>query len=708
MTRPARASVNQRLPVPSSPVLRTVNSLPAPGPIDVAPARPPGDSEANPAGDACAASSSIEAAIARAMDHLAAIQRPDGSVAGETTWCIMITAQVVITSAVTGLPLAPERREAIQRYLEHQQNEDGGFPLYEGGPSTLFLTTLGHVALRLLGCGPDHSACVRTLRWLSGHNVATIPTWGKAWLAVAGLYEWDGLHPIPPEMWLLPKAAPVHPRRFYCHTRLIYLGFSYLYGVRFVGRLPGGLRDALRAELYGGRYDTVDFRLYRSEVAATDRYVPKDPALEGSYALLGAIEPRVSRSLRGRALAEALRRIRVEHRNSQFLGISPVNGLLFSVALCHGRGPNDEETQSSWAGVDHWAVEDGGGRRYAGAASNSWDTAFAAQALLTLPEPLGRRAAPVLARMHAYFQENQVDVELAELESTDRVPIRFGWCFGEGKHRWPVSDCTAEALSALTLMEHHGRVPGRFDAERLAGAVSFVLARQNADGGFSSYEPARGGRLLEHVNPSELFGSCMGEYSYLECTSSCVQGLAHVLGTHGAALPAELARDASRAIARGADYLSRCARPDGSFEAVWGVNFTYGAWFAVTGLRAAGRPSHDPVVRRAVEWLLAHQLEDGGWGEALSSAWTHEYTPTRESQVIMTAWAVLALVASGRRAEVADAVERGVQLLLARQRQDGTWPREEIAGVFFDTAGLHYELYRQVFPFWALAAASRG
>ncbi len=315
-------------------------------------------------------------------------------------------------------------------------------------------------------------------------------------------------------------------------------------------------------------------------------------------------------------------------------------------------------------------------------------------------------AAPLLERMHAFFAAQQVTAELDRPEETDRVPIRWGWCFGEALHRWPVSDCTAEALSALTQLEDAGGVPSgrRFDAERIAGAVRFVLARQNADGGFSSYEPARGGRLLEHVNPSEMFGNCMGEYSYLECTSSCIQGLAHTLTTHGALLPPDLAREASRAIRRGADYIAGCGSPDGAYEAVWGVNFTYGAWFAVSGLRAAGRPPSDPAVARAVEWLLTHRLPDGGWGEALSSCATHRYTPTDRSQVIMTAWAVLALVRSGRRdPAVADAVTAGAALLLERQLPNGAWPREAIAGVFFDTAGLHYERYRLTFPLWALA-----
>ncbi|KAH7515219.1 hypothetical protein FEM48_Zijuj10G0003800 [Ziziphus jujuba var. spinosa] len=49
----------------------------------------------------------------------------------------------------------------------------------------------------------------------------------------------------------------------------------------------------------------------------------------------------------------------------------------------------------------------------------------------------------------------------------------------------------------------------------------------------------------------------------------------------------------------------------------WGVCFTYGAWFALGGLTAAGKSyDNSPTIRRAVEFLLRKQNEDGGWGES--------------------------------------------------------------------------------------------
>ena len=54
---------------------------------------------------------------------------------------------------------------------------------------------------------------------------------------------------------------------------------------------------------------------------------------------------------------------------------------------------------------------------------------------------------------------------------------------------------------------------------RLEAAIRFILDRQNADGGFATYERRRGATWLERLNPSEMFGDCMTELSYIECTA---------------------------------------------------------------------------------------------------------------------------------------------------------------------------------------------
>lgn len=52
----------------------------------------------------------------------------------------------------------------------------------------------------------------------------------------------------------------------------------------------------------------------------------------------------------------------------------------------------------------------------------------------------------------------------------------------------------------------------------------------------------------------------------------------------------------------------------------WGVCFTYGTWFAMGGLTAAGKTYNNcQAIRNAVDFLLKSQRSDGGWGESYLS-----------------------------------------------------------------------------------------
>ena len=75
------------------------------------------------------------------------------------------------------------------------------------------------------------------------------------------------------------------------------------------------------------------------------------------------------------------------------------------------------------------------------------------------------------------------------------------------------------------------------------------------------------------------------------------------------------------------------------------------------------------------------------------------------SGVVNTAWALLALM-EARCADVG-AVRRGVAYLRAKQRDDGDWAQEGIAGVFNRACGISYTAYRNIFPIWALGRYAR-
>jgi lanosterol synthase len=390
-----------------------------------------------------------------------------------------------------------------------------------------------------------------------------------------------------------------------------------------------------------------------------------------------------------------------EQRTSRYQAISPVNGLLNTLALFDWQHP---ELERSVAGLESWRWEDGEeGLRFAGARSNAWDTAFALQAALEYP-PAAAEYGGTLRHAYGFLRDTQITEELEGGRKNGRDPALGGWCFSDGQHRWPVSDCTAEALCAI-LAAHE--VPGlvaeaeRIPNDRLKLAADFILSRQNRDGGFGTYERRRGGRFLEAVNPSEMFGQCMTESSYVECTASAVKALVRFRQHDGN----WRRKTIDRAVRRACRFLRSRQRPDGSYAGFWGINFTYATFFAVEALREAGVPPSDPVPERAAHWLLSRQRPDGGWGEHFSSCLTGVYRGHSQSQASMTSWALLGLMpVIGTRS---DAVDRGIRWLREHQNQDGAWAGEAVSGVFFGSAMLDYRLYRVYFPAWALARFAR-
>ena len=70
------------------------------------------------------------------------------------------------------------------------------------------------------------------------------------------------------------------------------------------------------------------------------------------------------------------------------------------------------------------------------------------------------------------------------------------------------------------------------------------------------------------------------------------------------------------------------------------------------------------------------------------------YTDLGESQVVHTAWALLALMAAGLHRRDKQPLERGVRYLMAAQEASGDWPQQHITGVFNRNCMISYSNYR--------------
>ena len=634
-----------------------------------------------------------ETAVRRAATRLVDLQRDDGAWEGEMVWCPMLTAQYVLLHHLLGRPLGDARRRSVLRQFERSRLAQGQWGMHDHSPPHLFVTTLVYVAARLLGVERDDPLIEPARAFIQTEGVASIPSWGKFWLALLGLYGWRGVNPVLPELWLLPRWIPLHPSNWYCHTRLIYMAMAAIYARRFT--MPATpLIASLREELYPQGFSSVNFSASRNLLRQGDLFARPSIWLKAGYAVARLYDRLHSRRLRARCVKSIIPRIRWELNSSSHTNISPVSGILNILALWL-RDPNDSDGLKALEKLEDWIWEDeDDGARVTGARSASWDTGFALQALAAAAKVEDTGSA--MQNAADFLAAQQIDTSFEGFREAFRADPKGGWCFAGGWHGWPVSDCTAEAVLGLTAARGEAA-----DRAAIANAVAFMLRSQNRNGGFGSYEARRSRIPLEWLNPAEMFGESMTEHSFVECTASCLAALA-AAGRH---FP-DLADDSvSAAVSRADAWLRRIQASDGSWRGVWGVQFVYGTFFGVRGLLAAGCSRTDPALRLACRWLLDRQREDGGWGEHHSGCLPGTYVEHEESQVIQTAWALIALLEAGDSNWAA--LSRGAQFLLRTQQEDGGWPKQDMAGVFFRTALLDYVLYRQYFPLHALALYER-
>ena len=407
-----------------------------------------------------------------------------------------------------------------------------------------------------------------------------------------------------------------------------------------------------------------------------------------------AYEKRVSSLLRKRSLAEVYKHVCYEDDVTSDIKIGPVNAVLNTV--CHVVAGDHDRVERGFAQLERWYLWDGhDGLKMQGYNSTElWDTAFAAQALHATG--LHEASKAVLDGAYEFVRDNQIPEDVPEFEKFFRHRSRGGWPFSNRPHGWPITDCTAEGFKVAVKLEGSQAPSDRIPEDLLRDSVRLMLSWQNEDGGWASYEKQRGGAWIEALNPSQVFGDIMVDYSYVECSSSVMQALAAAKKRFAGEFDAEI----DRALERGVAFLRAKQREDGSFEGSWAVCFTYGTWFGVSGLLAAGVSHRDPAIVRACEFLLGKQRADGAWGEHHTSCGERRWVDHPEGHSANTSWALMTLV----RAKCSDrgAMQRAAQWLMDRQASDGSWPRESLVGVFNRTCMINYDNYRLYFPLWAL------
>ncbi|KAK4770144.1 hypothetical protein SAY87_030676 [Trapa incisa] len=465
------------------------------------------------------------AAVKRCVSFWAALQSDHGHWPAENAGPGFYFPPLVMCMYITGhlnTVFHAEHRREILRYIYYHQNEDGGWGLHIEGHSTMMVTVLNYVCMRLLGEGPDgglDNACQRGRKWILDHGGAMASSsWGKTWLAIIGASDWAGCHPMPPEFWMTC-----------CVTAATYMPMSYLYGKKFVGPITPLIKQ-IRREIYNEPYEEIKWWKVRHLCAKEDTHYPHTPLQTLMWdALYFGTEPLLSmwpfKKIREMALEKTMEHIHYEDENSRYITIGCVEKPLNMLA-CWDEDPDGEAFKKHLSRIaDYvWIGEDG--IKIQSLGSQVWDCGLSLQCLLAsnLSDDLG----PVFKKGHEFLKKSQVDCNPSgNFRKMFRRISKGAWTFSDKDHGWQVSDCTAESLKCIL---HFSMMPPetvgeQMESEKMYDAVNVILSLQSKNGGVSAWEPSLAGSWLEMLNPVEFLEGVVIEEEYVECTSSCIQAL---------------------------------------------------------------------------------------------------------------------------------------------------------------------------------------
>ncbi len=565
-------------------------------------------------------------------------------------------------------PTMPRIRKAVRAILD-AQGPDGGWNIYEPGPSEINATVRAYAMLKMTGMSPDdpRMAKARALILKLG-GIQECNSYTRINLGFFDLFPRKYCPTIPPEIMIVPGNVLYEMSSW---TRTIIVPLSIVQALAAPKPTPGGLRID---ELF---HPSRRLALHRRDRIA-NVFVHADK-------LFKRWERQNVKKIRGHAIREAEQWMMSRMHHSEGLGaIYP--SIMYSIMAMEVLGYERDHPDFEQAIHDfhNLMLEGEESLIFQPSKSPVWDTAIAAFALGELGE--SSREEMTAAADWLLSKEIRRKGDWSA-KRPDLTPS--GWVFEFANEFYPDIDDTAMVL--LTLLHAKATDPDKqMRAERRA--IDWLLGMQSSDGGWAAFDVDNNWRLLNQVpfaDHNAMLDPTCPDITGRVLESLCRRGF-----------------DSSHpAIERGVHYLLAEQEENGSWYGRWGVNYIYGTFLALRGLTASGFSQAVDAIARGASWLREVQNPDGGWGESCLGYSTERYERA-VSTPSQTAWAVLGLIAAG--AIRSNAVADGVRWLCQNQRSDGTWDESITTGTGFPQVFyIRYDMYRNYFPLLALATYAR-
>jgi len=629
-----------------------------------------GDSRLPPYADA-------DQGAAAATRALLACRQKDGHWVFELEADATIPAEYVLLRHYRGEPIDSVLEQKIANYLRRIQGAHNGWALYHLGDFDMSASVKAYFALKMIGDKPDDDHMRRAREAILARGGAVhCNVFTRVLLSLFGVLSWRSVPEMPVEITLLPRWFPFHL------TKVSYWARTVLVPLLVVQALRPRAQNSLGIgidELFVEPPSSIG----PAAKAPHQRWI-WFVLFRGIDAILRPAVKLFPKSLRQRAIDRAVRFV-TEHLNGED-GLGAIFPAMANATIMFDVLGDKANAAIARGSIEKLLVVGDHEAYCQPCVSPVWDTALTCHALLEAGSEEARAAA---LRGLDWLLPLQV-LDVIGDWSARRPNVRpGGWAFQYANPHYPDLDDTAVVVMAMDRARRIG-AGDRYD-QSIARAVEWVKGLQSGNGGWAAFDVDNTYDYLNNI-PFADHGALIDPPTE-DVTARCVSMLAQLGET----------RDNSEALARGVDYLVRTQTRDGSWYGRWGLNYIYGTWSSLCALNACGVDPQSAEIRKAVNWLIAIQNPDGGWGEDGSSyklAYRgHEPADSTASQ---TAWALLGLMASGEINH--PAVERGVRYLAQAQVADGFWDEERFTATGFPRVFyLRYHGYRKFFPLWALA-----
>jgi squalene-hopene/tetraprenyl-beta-curcumene cyclase len=623
--------------------------------------------------------SDLEAAIKRSQQYLLREQKPEGYWMGELMVdCTLVADMVAFHHWNRKVDPAWERKAV--NHITSLQLASGGWSIYPGGPPEINATVKAYTALKLAGVPLTDPRMLRARQAaLSLGGVPRMNTFSKLYLALLGLFPWNYVPTIPCEVILIGKWFYVNFNEMSSWSRSMLVPLSIINHFKPTRQLPNAL--------------SID-ELYPLGFHERDLMLPRDPErftwrnffiwLDGVHKFAERFARRKVHPFRKLSLKKAEQWMTERFEGTDGLAaIFP--GILNSMIALKALGyPDDDplirKCESDLALHTH-ETEDS--VRIEPCLSPVWDTAIAAIALhesgLPSDHPALVACADWLIDREVRFRGDWRYKNPADVEAS-------GWVF-EFNNKWnPDVDDTAMVLLALRKIPT--RDPARRDASFRRG-LNWMMTFQCRDGGWASFDKDCTKGILEKVPFADH--NAMLDPECADITARILE----LLGYENFNLE-------NPQVQKALEFIRDHQEADGSWYGRWGVNYIYGTWQVLRGLRALGLDMRQPWLLKARAWLESVQHEDGGWGERCDTYDDPVFKGQGPSTASQTAWAVMGLCAFDD--PFRPSVQRGIEYLIRAQQPDGTWKEAEATGTGFPRVFyLKYDMYRNTWPLLAMA-----